>query len=185
VGPGEGVGGKEHAEGQQLGQDEEPDRQVARRCGGGAGEAGAGTDAASIVGVSPGSVRLTLICPSSAGANDAAPSSFSILPRYYHFSYNNAQAETMRILLVDDSRAVASVIGARLTTIGHEVIVAENGEVAVALPGCPTDLLLMDIEMPVMNGFEAAERFVPSKPMKTVRGRRSSSLRPPIPRKIW
>ncbi|WP_374474547.1 diguanylate cyclase domain-containing protein [Zoogloea sp.] len=66
----------------------------------------------------------------------------------------------MRILLVDDSRAVASVIGARLTTIGHEVIVAENGEVAVArFRDARPDLLLMDIEMPVMNGFEAAERI--------------------------
>lgn len=66
----------------------------------------------------------------------------------------------MRILLVDDSRAVASVIGARLTTIGHEVIVAENGEVALArFRDARPDLLLMDIEMPVMNGFEAAERI--------------------------
>lgn len=66
----------------------------------------------------------------------------------------------MRILLVDDSRAVASVIGARLTTIGHEVIVAENGEVAITrFRDARPDLLLMDIEMPVMNGFEAAERI--------------------------
>lgn len=66
----------------------------------------------------------------------------------------------MRILLVDDSRAVATVIGARLTTIGHEVIVAENGEVALSrFRDAPPDLVLMDIEMPVMNGFEAAQRI--------------------------
>ena len=66
----------------------------------------------------------------------------------------------MRILLVDDSRAVATVIGARLTTIGHDVIFAENGEVALSLfRDAPPDLVLMDIEMPVMNGFEAAQRI--------------------------
>ena len=66
----------------------------------------------------------------------------------------------MRILLVDDSRAVASVIGARLTTIGHEVTVAENGQVAVhRFRDAHPDLVLMDIEMPVMNGFESAQRI--------------------------
>lgn len=66
----------------------------------------------------------------------------------------------MRILLVDDSRAVASVIGARLTTIGHDVVVAENGEIALScFRDTQPDLLLMDIEMPVMNGFEAAQRI--------------------------
>ncbi len=66
----------------------------------------------------------------------------------------------MRILLVDDSRAVAAVIGARLEVIGHEVTLAENGEVAlVRFRDAPPDLVLMDIEMPVMNGFEAVQRI--------------------------
>lgn len=66
----------------------------------------------------------------------------------------------MRILLVDDSRAVAAVMAARLTTLGYEVTQAENGELGVeSFCQCPPDLVLMDVEMPVMNGFVAAERI--------------------------
>ncbi|RTL30775.1 MAG: diguanylate cyclase [Rhodocyclaceae bacterium] len=66
----------------------------------------------------------------------------------------------MRILLVDDSRAVSAVMAARLTILGHEVTQAENGEQGVErFCCCPPDLVLMDVEMPVMNGFVAAERI--------------------------
>jgi len=66
----------------------------------------------------------------------------------------------MRILLVDDSRAVIAVFGARLVELGHEVVTAENGQLAVERFEASTpDLVLMDVEMPVMNGFEAAQRI--------------------------
>jgi diguanylate cyclase (GGDEF)-like protein len=66
----------------------------------------------------------------------------------------------MKILLVEDSRAVATIMAARLTSFGHEVSLAENGQVAFdKFRESSPDLVLMDIEMPVMNGFEAANRI--------------------------
>jgi diguanylate cyclase (GGDEF)-like protein len=63
----------------------------------------------------------------------------------------------MKILLVEDVRSIATVMAARLGSFGHEVKVAENGKRAVAMfPEMAPDLVLMDIEMPEMNGFEAA-----------------------------
>ncbi|NML26538.1 diguanylate cyclase domain-containing protein [Zoogloea dura] len=66
----------------------------------------------------------------------------------------------MRILLVDDSRAVAAVIGARLSAIGHELVMADDGVSALErFRDSQPDLVLMDIEMPVMNGFQAAQQI--------------------------
>lgn len=66
----------------------------------------------------------------------------------------------MKILLVDDSRSAAAVFAMRLGEIGHEVVAAENGAIAVEKFRTEApDLVLMDIEMPVMNGFEATNRI--------------------------
>jgi diguanylate cyclase (GGDEF)-like protein len=66
----------------------------------------------------------------------------------------------MKILLVDDSRAVAMVMGARLESFGHEVRHAMNGATAIDYFQRESfDLILMDIEMPGMNGFETTTRI--------------------------
>lgn len=66
----------------------------------------------------------------------------------------------MKILLVDDSRAIALVTSARLESFGHHVQHAISGQVALDLfQNEHFDLILMDIEMPGMNGFETTTRL--------------------------
>lgn len=66
----------------------------------------------------------------------------------------------MKILLVDDSKAVAMMTTARLESFGHEVSHAIDGPKAISLfEASQFDLILMDIEMPGMNGFEATTRI--------------------------
>ena len=66
----------------------------------------------------------------------------------------------MKILLVEDVRAVAALMGARLASFGHNVSLAENGQVGFEkFRELQPDLVFMDIEMPVMNGFTVCERL--------------------------
>jgi len=66
----------------------------------------------------------------------------------------------MKVLVVDDAPSVVNVMTARLHKYGCDVFHAGNGLQAVELFAkvCP-DLVLMDIEMPVMNGIEATDRI--------------------------
>ncbi len=66
----------------------------------------------------------------------------------------------MKILLVEDTRAFAVLLSAKLIKFGHEVIHAENGQIAIDffIKHRP-DLVLMDINMPIMNGFESTSRI--------------------------
>jgi diguanylate cyclase (GGDEF)-like protein len=72
----------------------------------------------------------------------------------------HADGWSMKILLVEDSRATAMVTTARLESFGHEVEHAISGQAALDHFAQSTfDLILMDIEMPGMNGFETTTRI--------------------------
>jgi diguanylate cyclase (GGDEF)-like protein len=62
----------------------------------------------------------------------------------------------MKVLVCDDSIVNRQIIGAYLRQMGHEAIFAENGTQAVELFGSEKpDLVLIDVEMPTMDGYEA------------------------------
>ncbi len=63
-----------------------------------------------------------------------------------------------RLLVVDDNKVNRLLLTRSLELQGHQVSTAENGRVALEmLKREPQDLLLLDMEMPEMNGFEVLE----------------------------
>ena len=87
-------------------------------------------------------------------------------PRLDEGNTNGQPAETpkgqsgpqLEILLVEDNLVNQKVAGKMLERSGHRVTIANNGQEAVdAVVRQPFDLVLMDIQMPVMDGFEATQ----------------------------
>jgi adenylate cyclase len=62
------------------------------------------------------------------------------------------------LLVVDDNRVNRLLLARTLEQLGHRVAFAENGRQALeSLRARPVDLVLLDIEMPEMNGYETLE----------------------------
>jgi PAS domain S-box-containing protein len=69
-------------------------------------------------------------------------------------------ARTLRILLADDGEFNIAAIGEYLEDLGYEVVVARNGIQAIELAQrTRPDLILMDVQMPEMDGLEAMHRL--------------------------
>lgn len=65
-----------------------------------------------------------------------------------------------RILVVDDDNAVRGVMQLILKRAGYDVVVAGNGlEALEEMRARAADLILLDIEMPGMNGLEFCEKL--------------------------
>jgi len=71
----------------------------------------------------------------------------------------SATGSNLRILVAEDNRVNQKLIRSLLERDGHEVSVVASGREAVAAvtTGAPFDVIFMDIQMPELNGFEAAE----------------------------
>lgn len=85
-------------------------------------------------------------------------------------AYGDASGQIVKLFgtahdITQRKRAEAALITFLLKKAGADVSVAENGHLAVEMmktaevEGRPFDLVLMDMQMPVMDGYEAAGRF--------------------------
>jgi twitching motility two-component system response regulator PilH len=74
-----------------------------------------------------------------------------------------------RILIVDDSPTETKVLSGILTKNGHEVLSANNGAdgVALAKQEMP-DVVLMDVVMPGLNGFQATRQLTKGAATKDI-----------------
>ena len=90
-----------------------------------------------------------------------------------------------RVLVVDDEPNIVMSIEFLMKRAGFEVAVARNGrEALAALEGSPPDLLLLDVMMPELDGYQVCER-VRQRPewngtkivMLTARGREAERQR--------
>jgi class 3 adenylate cyclase len=101
----------------------------------------------------------------SEGSKEAPVADSSLLaalgrivrPAGGHVSEDKANA---RILVVDDHESNRDILARRLTRDTHHVVTAENGEAALALVEREQfDLVLLDLLMPGMSGYEVLERL--------------------------
>ncbi|MBA6420347.1 MULTISPECIES: fused response regulator/phosphatase [Pseudomonas] len=66
-------------------------------------------------------------------------------------------ADRLTVLVADDNPADRMILGRLVERLGHQVYLAENGQVAVEqFSERRPDIVLLDALMPVMDGFEAA-----------------------------
>jgi CheY-like chemotaxis protein len=76
------------------------------------------------------------------------------------FNDNNPGQRTLKVLLVEDNMLNQKFAKVTLTRQGHFLEIAENGKIAIEkFKSEPYDLILMDIQMPIMNGLDAAREI--------------------------
>lgn len=75
------------------------------------------------------------------------------------------RTDRRKILCIEDDRETASIIAEELTEIGYDVSTAYNGhEGLAAILAHSPDLVLSDISMPIISGFEILERLTALSP---------------------
>ena len=76
---------------------------------------------------------------------------------------------TRRILVVEDQEDNRQILRDLLSNAGYEMFEAEDGEQAlVAAAAHLPDLILMDIQLPILDGYEATRRIKADPALKSI-----------------
>src|SRR4051812_3233393 len=95
-------------------------------------------------------VRLPALRQEAAVSGDGAPRPSDVVPR----------REGRRVLLVDDNEDAAAMLADALQAMGHRVVIAHDGAQALhVLRDFAAEVGILDIGLPVMDGFELARRI--------------------------
>ena len=74
-----------------------------------------------------------------------------------------------RVLVVEDQRDNRQILHDLLTNAGFDIVEAENGEEAIAsAQASRPDLILMDIQLPILDGYEATRRLKADPDLKSI-----------------
>jgi DNA-binding response OmpR family regulator len=74
-----------------------------------------------------------------------------------------------KILVAEDEKQIAEMIAFKLTNGGHKVIQAQDGEQAMILAARELpDLILLDVMMPGLSGFEVLRRLKVDSALRSV-----------------
>ena len=82
---------------------------------------------------------------------------------------NNIKFKKATVLVVDDIKDNRKLVTSILNEYGLETVEAENGQEAIeSLKNIRIDLILMDIKMPIMDGYEATKIIKDNKNLKLI-----------------
>ena len=74
-----------------------------------------------------------------------------------------------KLLYVEDNEMNRDMLSRRLSRRGHEVLIAEDGQQGITMAKDEKpDLILMDMSLPVIDGWEAAKRLKAADETSTI-----------------